>query len=120
MSCEVTASGSRSGTVRAPRSSQCAAAWGVTTAAIPAVGSAVASHSANREAHVATTVFRTCPLCEAACGLAITLNGNGVESIRGDVDDVFSGGFICPKGTAVKHLDEDPDRLRAPLVRTGG
>ena len=67
-----------------------------------------------------TTHFRTCPLCEATCGLAISMNGNGIESIRGDDDDVFSHGFICPKGTAVKHLQEDPDRLRAPLVRTPG
>lgn len=42
-----------------------------------------------------------------------------IESIRGDRDDVFSKGFICPKGTAVKHLQEDPDRLRAPLIREG-
>jgi anaerobic selenocysteine-containing dehydrogenase len=67
-----------------------------------------------------TTHFRTCPLCEATCGLAITTNGGEIESIRGDDDDVFSRGFICPKGTAVKHLQEDPDRLRAPLIRDGG
>ena len=67
----------------------------------------------------AQTHFRTCPLCEATCGLAITMNGDGIASIRGDADDVFSHGFICPKGTAVKHLQEDPDRLRGPLVRDG-
>ena len=66
---------------------------------------------------VASTAFRTCPLCEATCGLAITLEDGVVTDIRGDADDVFSGGFLCPKGTAVKHLQEDPDRLRAPLVR---
>jgi anaerobic selenocysteine-containing dehydrogenase len=66
---------------------------------------------------VRTTQFRTCPLCEATCGLAITMNGGGIQTIRGDDDDVFSHGFICPKGTAVKHLQEDPDRVRAPLVR---
>jgi anaerobic selenocysteine-containing dehydrogenase len=65
------------------------------------------------------THFRTCPLCEATCGLAITMNGGGIETIRGDADDVFSRGFICPKGTAVKHLQEDPDILRTPLVRDG-
>jgi anaerobic selenocysteine-containing dehydrogenase len=42
-----------------------------------------------------------------------------VESVRGDREDVFSRGFICPKGTAVKQLHEDPDRLRAPLLRDG-
>lgn len=68
---------------------------------------------------MATTHFRTCPLCEATCGLAITMNGEGITSIRGDAEDVFSHGFICPKGTAVKQLQEDPDRLRTPMIRDG-
>jgi anaerobic selenocysteine-containing dehydrogenase len=63
--------------------------------------------------------FRTCPLCEATCGLEITMNGGGIASVRGDSEDVFSHGYICPKGTAVKALHEDPDRLRRPLVRDG-
>ncbi len=64
--------------------------------------------------------YRTCPLCEATCGLAITMNGDKVISIKGDPKDVFSKGFICPKGTALKHLHEDPDRLRRPMVRIDG
>jgi anaerobic selenocysteine-containing dehydrogenase len=60
---------------------------------------------------------RTCPLCEATCGLELTLDGDAVVSIRGDSDDVFSHGFICPKGAALKELHDDPDRLRTPLVR---
>jgi len=68
---------------------------------------------------VATTHFRTCPLCEATCGLEITMEDSRVLTVRGDRDDVFSQGFICPKGTAVKHLHEDPDQLRAPLLRDG-
>jgi anaerobic selenocysteine-containing dehydrogenase len=63
--------------------------------------------------------FRTCPLCEATCGLEIGITGDRVSTVRGDRDDVFSKGFICPKGTAVKHLHEDPDWLRAPQVRDG-
>ena len=66
-----------------------------------------------------TTQFRTCPLCEATCGLAIAMNGEQITSVRGDADDVFSHGFICPKGTAVKQLQEDPDRLRVPMIRDG-
>jgi anaerobic selenocysteine-containing dehydrogenase len=65
------------------------------------------------------TSYRTCPLCEAACGLEIVTRDRTVESIRGDEADVFSGGYLCPKGPALKHLDTDPDRLRAPLVRRG-
>jgi anaerobic selenocysteine-containing dehydrogenase len=61
--------------------------------------------------------FATCPLCEATCGLELTLSNDGVDRIRGDDDDVFSHGFICPKGASLKELHDDPDRLRTPLVR---
>jgi anaerobic selenocysteine-containing dehydrogenase len=62
--------------------------------------------------------FRTCPLCEATCGLEIEVKDDGaVGRIRGDRDDVFSHGFICPKGSTLKQLHEDPDRLRTPMVR---
>src|SRR5580765_2125129 len=61
------------------------------------------------------TAFRTCPLCEATCGLEITVNG-GIQRIRGDREDVFSHGFLCPKGVSLKALHEDADRLRTPLV----
>lgn len=64
--------------------------------------------------------FRTCPLCEATCGLQIELDGDAVTRIRGDGDDVFSHGYLCPKGSSLKGLDEDPDRLRTPLVKVGG
>ncbi|MEV4159491.1 molybdopterin-dependent oxidoreductase [Nonomuraea dietziae] len=67
-----------------------------------------------------TTVHRTCPLCEAVCGLTLTLDDGGhVTGVRGDKDDPFSKGFICPKGASLGHLDEDPDRLSKPLVREG-
>ena len=61
--------------------------------------------------------YRTCPLCEATCGLELHLEDDEVTLVRGDRDDVFSHGFLCPKGTALKQLDADPDRLRTPLVR---
>jgi anaerobic selenocysteine-containing dehydrogenase len=64
--------------------------------------------------------YRTCPLCEATCGLELTLDGDRVTGVRGDRDDVFSHGFICPKGAALGQLHDDPDRLRTPLVRTDG
>ena len=63
---------------------------------------------------------RTCPLCEAGCGLAITVVDDEVTHIRGDLDDVFSKGFICPKGSTLKQLHYDPDRLRMPMVKLDG
>lgn len=64
--------------------------------------------------------YRTCPLCEATCGLEISHRNGAVVRIRGDRDDVFSHGFICPKGATLGRLDEDPDRLRTPLVKRDG
>ncbi|HYD48541.1 MAG TPA: molybdopterin oxidoreductase family protein [Terriglobales bacterium] len=66
------------------------------------------------------TRLRICPFCEATCGLTLELNGRQVTSVRGDDDDVFSKGFLCPKGAALVELDGDPDRLRRPLVRRDG
>jgi anaerobic selenocysteine-containing dehydrogenase len=66
------------------------------------------------------THYRTCPFCEATCGLEIETEGRQVVSVRGDADDVFSHGFICPKAYGIKQLHEDPDRLRTPLVRREG
>jgi anaerobic selenocysteine-containing dehydrogenase len=66
----------------------------------------------------ARTHFRTCTLCEAMCGLAIELEGEDIVGIRGDRDDPFSRGHICPKGVALQDVHADPDRLRHPVRRT--
>ncbi len=66
------------------------------------------------------TAYRTCPICDAICGLRLSLDDNGkVLSVRGDSEDPFSKGYICPKGASLGQLDEDPDRLRLPMIRTG-
>ena len=61
----------------------------------------------------------TCPLCEASCGILVDTDGEHIRSIRGDPDDPFSRGYLCPKAAALGDLHDDPDRLRAPLVREG-
>ncbi|MFE4050976.1 molybdopterin oxidoreductase family protein [Streptomyces sp. YIM B13518] len=66
------------------------------------------------------TALRICPLCEATCGLTLTIDDGRVTGARGDRDDVFSKGFVCPKGAAFGAVDSDPDRLRTPLVRVDG
>ncbi|MFZ5636987.1 MAG: molybdopterin-dependent oxidoreductase [Pseudomonadota bacterium] len=65
------------------------------------------------------TAQRICPFCEAACGLSVQLRGDEVVAVRGDRDDVFSRGYLCPKGVALKDLHDDPDRLRTPMIRRG-
>src|SRR3954464_9815468 len=64
---------------------------------------------------MATTHFRTCPFCEATCGLEVKVEGDQVLSVKGDKEDVFSHGFICPKATGLKSLQEDPNRLTQPM-----
>ena len=56
--------------------------------------------------------FRVCNLCEAMCGIAIEVEGDRIVSIRGDDDDSFSRGYICPKAVALQDVHGDPDRLR--------
>lgn len=63
--------------------------------------------------------FRTCNLCEAICGVEIEHENGRVISIRGDKDDPFSRGHICPKALALKEIYESPNRLRKPLKRIG-
>jgi anaerobic selenocysteine-containing dehydrogenase len=66
------------------------------------------------------TAHRTCPICQAVCGLRITLDDTGhVTGVQGDKEDPFSKGYLCPKGASIGRLDEDPDRLRVPMIRTG-
>jgi anaerobic selenocysteine-containing dehydrogenase len=72
------------------------------------------------ETERATVHFRTCPFCEATCGLEVTMREDEVVSVRGDSDDVFSHGFLCPKSQGLKQLHDDPDVLRRPLVRRDG
>ena len=64
------------------------------------------------------TVFRTCTLCEAMCGLSFEVEAGRILSVGADEEDVFSQGYICPKGAAIAAVHDDPDRLRAPVRRT--
>jgi hypothetical protein len=54
---------------------------------------------------VRRTVFRTCTLCEAMCGLRLELDGNRIVSARGDENDPFSRGYICPKDVAIGDVE---------------
>jgi anaerobic selenocysteine-containing dehydrogenase len=59
-------------------------------------------------------------LCEAVCGLAVEFEGASVRSVRGDPDDPFSLGHICPKAAAIPDVQGDPDRILEPQRREGG
>lgn len=74
---------------------------------------AAGNHRMTEQSH-----YRTCHLCEALCGIEIRHEGEQIFSIRGDKQDSFSRGHICPKAVALQDLQNDPDRLRAPMRRT--
>lgn len=65
------------------------------------------------------THYATCTLCEAICGIVVETDGDQVTKIRGDTEDPFSEGHICPKAAALADLHSDADRLRKPLRREG-
>ncbi|MFY9962768.1 molybdopterin-dependent oxidoreductase [Pseudomonas sp.] len=71
-----------------------------------------------------TLHHRACHLCEAICGLNIEITEEPgaaprISSIKGDPQDSFSRGHICPKAVALQDIQNDPDRLRAPHKRVG-
>ena len=63
--------------------------------------------------------YRTCNLCEAICGIEIEHADSEILSIKGDQDDPFSRGHICPKALALKEIYEDKNRLKFPVKRFG-
>ena len=81
------------------------------------------AHPDAQPGHPQRQVLAACNLCEAICGLELTIEdrpeGPKVTSIRGNPDDPLSRGHICPKGVALADIHEDPDRLRRPVKRVG-
>ena len=63
--------------------------------------------------------LRSCHLCEAMCGICVEVEGDRITRIRPNPDDVWSRGYVCPKGVTLGKLHDDPDRLRTPVVRDG-
>jgi anaerobic selenocysteine-containing dehydrogenase len=66
-------------------------------------------------------VHRSCPICEASCGLVLEIDRDArrVLSVKGDPGDPRSQGYVCPKAVAPVGIYEDPDRLRRPMRRVG-
>ena len=62
---------------------------------------------------------RTCHICEANCGTLMTVEDGKVTKVTGNPDHVLSEGYICPKATAIPDIQNDPDRLRKPIKKTG-
>lgn len=62
---------------------------------------------------------RTCTFCEANCGIVVTVADGAVAAIEPDPKDPLSQGHICAKAFGLRYLQDDPDRLRTPMLRDG-
>jgi len=61
-----------------------------------------------------------CRICEALCGLEVTVDGDQVVDVKPDRLHPVSKGFACVKGTGLGALHHDPDRLQFPQKRVAG
>jgi anaerobic selenocysteine-containing dehydrogenase len=84
---------------------------------------------------VSTWKPSVCPLCRAGCGVvARVVEGDAevfrsgqagvirmglVKKLEGDPEDPISRGKLCPRGQAALQITYHPDRLAAPMKRTG-
>ena len=57
-----------------------------------------------------------CRICNAMCGILVTLEGDRVVRVRGDAEHPLSEGYTCPKGRALPAFHHDPRRLDRPTM----
>jgi anaerobic selenocysteine-containing dehydrogenase len=57
-----------------------------------------------------------CRICNAMCGIVVTLEGERIVRVRGDPEHPLSRGYTCPKGRALPALHHDPRRLDHPAI----
>jgi anaerobic selenocysteine-containing dehydrogenase len=68
---------------------------------------------------MAETVTTFCRICEALCGLRVTVEGGKIQQIDPDPEHVATDGFACVKGLKQHRLYDSPDRVRFPMKRVG-
>ncbi|HSN82476.1 MAG TPA: molybdopterin-dependent oxidoreductase [Polyangiales bacterium] len=69
---------------------------------------------------MAETVQTFCRICEALCGLEVTVEGDQVVDIKPDKEHVATRGYGCLKGLKQHQMYGTPDRLMYPLRRIDG
>lgn len=58
-----------------------------------------------------------CRICEPLCGMIATVEDGRLTALRPDKEHPLSRGFACQKGIAFTEINNDPDRITAPLRR---
>ena len=61
-----------------------------------------------------------CPYCAVGCGMIVGTADGKVVNIEGDPDHPINGGALCSKGSSMRQVADNPDRLTKPLYRAPG
>jgi len=65
------------------------------------------------------TIYTLCFMCSVRCPIAVVVEDDEVVSIEGNPHVPAMKGGVCPKGAAAMGWINDPQRVRAPMIRTG-
>lgn len=63
--------------------------------------------------------YNYCDMCPWRCGIVVHSVNGQVYKVDGNPADPKSRGMLCGRGQAAPSFMYDPDRLRAPMIRTG-
>ncbi|MCC7327904.1 MAG: molybdopterin-dependent oxidoreductase [Burkholderiales bacterium] len=75
--------------------------------------------SGTADARGVVTIPTFCEMCFWRCGGIGYVRDGKLWKFEGNPKDPLSHGRLCPRGTGAVGAHNDPDRLRAPLIRTG-
>jgi len=64
--------------------------------------------------------FSVCCYCAVGCGLIIHTENGKVINIEGNPDSPINRGSLCSKGSALRFLVNNEERLKKPLYRAPG
>lgn len=94
-------------------------------AAAAAVGPPSSAHALGRGPErpplvIDRMVEGNCQFCQVRCTMKVEARGNVVVNVRGNPDNYWTGGAMCPKGKSLVELGGHPDRIMHPMVRRNG
>jgi anaerobic selenocysteine-containing dehydrogenase len=61
-----------------------------------------------------------CPYCAVGCGILVGTADGKVVNTEGDPDHPINRGSLCSKGSALRQVGDNPQRLTKPLYRAPG
>lgn len=66
------------------------------------------------------TVCTTPPGCHCGCGVILSVSGGRITGVRGDPENPYNRGYICPRGLSVAGTMYSPHRILHPMARSKG